>query len=221
MSMDLLQPPLLQHATPFEPLHSVLSTCSKTLQVISRKTAGWPFEAVRTAESAETTEAKLDFRDSLHHIPNSSDVWRLLELYSTNRFLLASPYLTQDHLLDLPTFTKQEQLMAKALTVMAPVRADYAVSPYAEAFNWATVIDALRLLVRQEGLVWHRQAFHSIAFRSLLAPAADYARLSEMDERAHAEATSSGGLLKYWFGEPDGNRRNIATCESSRHRARF
>jgi len=32
------------------------------------------------------------------------------------------------------------------------------------------------------------------------------------DKAAHAEAIKSGGLLKYWFGIPDENRRNLATC---------
>lgn len=175
-------------------------------------TAGWPFEAVRSAKSAEATEANLDMATSLQNMPNSKDVWNYLNKYPGDH-LLVSPYLSQEHLLDLQTVGKQEQLMAKALMVMAPVKDDYGTASYHEAFNWTTVIDALQLLVRAESFAWRKQHFYVIAFRSLLAPEADYARLIELDEKAHVEATKSGGLLKYWFGEPDINRRNLATCK--------
>ena len=33
-----------------------------------------------------------------------------------------------------------------------------------------------------------------------------------VNRRSHAEATQSGGLLKYWFGVPDTEGRNLATC---------
>ena len=184
----------------------------KVLSNTQEKTAGWPFEAVRSFASAETTEAGLDLVASLQHMPSSQDVWKFLAKYSTSH-LLVSPYLSFDHLLDIRTVEKQEQLMAKALMVLAPVQDDYGSASYLKAFNWPTVIDALRLLVGAEDFVWQEQSFHTIAFRSVLGPMADYARLIGMDEKAHVEATKSGGLLKYWFGEPDINRKNLATCE--------
>lgn len=102
--------------------------------------------------------------------------------------------------------------MAKALTLMASLRPDYALAPYSEAFNWSTVINALDVLVKEQNFTWTRQEFYIIVFRSRLAPTADYLLLGEMDERSHVEATKSGGLLKYWFGEPDAEGHNLATC---------
>jgi hypothetical protein len=37
--------------------------------------------------------------------------------------------------------------------------------------------------------------------------------LYKLDYESHAEACESGGLLKYWFGKADGERRNLATCK--------
>lgn len=181
-------------------------------QDVPELTAGWPFEAVRSLESAQTTEAGLTLTASLQRMPRSEDVWEYLMKYTAN-YLLVSPYLSHNHLLDIRTVGKQEQLLAKALMVLAPVRDDYGSAPYLKAFNWPTVFEALRLLVRAENFAWREQKFYTIAFRSVLGPTANYARLIGLDEKAHAEATKSGGLLKYWFGEPDINRRNLATCE--------
>ena len=50
-------------------------------------------------------------------------------------------------------------------------------------------------------------------FRSKLKPLIDTEYLYKLDEESHREAVGSGGLLKYWFGAGDGQRRNLATCE--------
>lgn len=194
----------------------VIQVLPQAHKALPEVTAGWPFEAVRSFESAETTEARLDLTTSLQRMPSSEDVWKYLTKYPAN-YLLVSPYIAHDHLLDIRTVGKQEQLMAKALMVLAPVRADWGTASYSEAFNWSTVIEALKLLVRAENLIWREKFFYTIAFRSVLGPTADYARLIGLDEKAHAEATKSGGLLKYWFGEPDINRKNLATCEQLKH----
>jgi hypothetical protein len=34
-----------------------------------------------------------------------------------------------------------------------------------------------------------------------------------LDYESHREACESGGLLKYWFGGPSEERRNLATCK--------
>lgn len=177
-------------------------------------TAGWPFEAVRSLESAETTETRLTLAASLQRMPRSEDIWEYLMKY-TMTHLLVSPYLSHHHLLDIRTVGKQEQLLSTALMLLAPVRDDWGSAPYLTAFNWPIVIEALRLLVRAQNFTWREQTFFTVAFRSVLSPTADYARLLELDEEAHVEATKSGGLLKYWFGEPDINRRNLATCEQT------
>ncbi|KAI9928769.1 hypothetical protein ASPWEDRAFT_168743 [Aspergillus wentii DTO 134E9] len=126
--------------------------------------------------------------------------------------LIASPYNEPGHLLDLKTLDTPEQLLSKALTILKPVREDYATAPYTEALNWQDVFDFLRELSQAEGYQWTRQRFYVVAFRSKLLPDIDSDRLYELDARSHQEATASGGLLRYWFGASDENRQNLATC---------
>lgn len=179
-------------------------------------TLGWPFQAPNSAYGVSTIDIESDTLIPLHPIPSSDQVYEYLKRYcSQDSLLVVSPYTTYSHLLDLSRVGKPQQLMAKALTVMSSLRRDFAIAPFDEAFNWPTVINALKGLVKDEGFSWQRQEFHVIIFRSTLAPAADYLQLGEMDEKAHAEATKSGGLLKYWFGEPDVHGRNLATCKTT------
>ena len=180
-------------------------------------TLGWPFQAPQTAYGTAFGSALLDAKSDqlipLHPIPSSKEVYEYLHLYcSEDSLLVVSPYTSLTHLLDLTTVDRPQQLMAKALTVMSSLRHDFAIAPYNEAFNWATVINALKELVQDQEFAWEHQEFYVIIFRSTLAPSTNYLLLGEMDERAHAEATESGGLLKYWFGEPDAHGRNLATC---------
>lgn len=177
-------------------------------------TLGWPFQAPKSAYGVSTIEIEADTLIPLHPIPSSQQVYDYLQLYcSKDSFLVVSPYSSLPHLLDLTKVDTPQQLMAKALTVMASLRHDFAIAPYDEAFNWPTVINALKGLVRDEGFSWQHQEFYAIIFRSTIAPTTNYLRLGDMDEEAHAEATKSGGLLKYWFGEPDRHGRNLATCK--------
>ncbi|MCJ1433947.1 hypothetical protein MMC27_003312 [Xylographa pallens] len=135
------------------------------------------------------------------------------EMVVQDNLLIASPYTTPPHLLDLRTISKPNQLLAKALTSFKQVRRDYATAPYAESFNWAHVIEALRVLVDEEcAFSWDQQSFYIIVFRSQLPPATDQTHLANLDKLSHAGANQSGGLLKYWFGVPDVNGRNLATC---------
>lgn len=195
---------------------SIVETCPGNIQVVREPilgTLGWPFQAPQTAYGKGIMDAKSDALIPLYPIPSSKDVHDYLQLYCSNDLhLVVSPYTSPPHLLNLKTVDIPQQLMAKALTVMASLRHDFAVAPYDEAFNWPTVINALRGLVQAEGFSWQRQEFYIIVFRSTLAPTTNYLRLGDMDEVAHAEATKSGGLLKYWFGEPDLHGRNLATC---------
>ena len=127
-------------------------------------------------------------------------------------FLVVSPYTFQPHLLDLRRLESSQNLFARALTLLEPVRTDYAIAPYHLSFNWTAVIDHLRLLNKEAGHSWSSQDFYIVVFRSQIPPTTNRVELGELDEKAHAEATQSGGLLKYWFGEPDGDGRNLATC---------
>jgi len=133
---------------------------------------------------------------------------------AASRFLVVSPYTAPAHLLDISTVDKPQQLMAKALTSMRALTPSYAVTPYSEAFNWDEVVTQLsrRALEEDDGYVFPETSFYIIVFRSQIAPTTSRPHLGELDAEAHREATESGGLLKYWFGTPDQNGRNLATC---------
>ena len=132
----------------------------------------------------------------------------------TDRFFVQSPYTEQDHLLDLDTLDYENALFARALAKLRNTRPDYATAPYDQSFNWDEVIDELRTLVRQSSpdRSFTQTSFYVVAFRSQIKPETDYSHLGELDKAAHAEAVASGGFLKYWFGEPDAELRNLATC---------
>lgn len=126
--------------------------------------------------------------------------------------LVVSPYLTPPHLLDLTKYSTSSQLFAKALTILQPVRDDYATADYTESFNFEETIETLKSLAKTEGHKWKSTDFYVVSFRSQLKPDADPERLFELDAFSHQEAMASGGLLKYWYGVKDQNRRNLATC---------
>ncbi|KAL8947837.1 MAG: hypothetical protein Q9222_005922 [Ikaeria aurantiellina] len=126
--------------------------------------------------------------------------------------LVASPYTNRLHLLDLTTLTRSQTLLAKALTNLTPTTHQYATLPYISSFNWDTVFNALAAACKIEGFQWPEQFFYVVVFRSQIPPTTDRTHLAELDKRAHAEAMKSGGLLKYWFGIPDADFRNLATC---------
>ncbi|OTA83876.1 hypothetical protein M434DRAFT_24682 [Hypoxylon sp. CO27-5] len=127
-------------------------------------------------------------------------------------FLIQSPYTEQEHLLDLRTLDAENALLARALARMRSLRPDYAISPYTETFNWDEVIGELSQLVREHGHRWKETSFFIVAFRSQIPPTTVYEDLGALDKVAHAEAVASGGFLKYWFGHPDKDGRNLATC---------
>jgi hypothetical protein len=131
---------------------------------------------------------------------------------SEGRFIVQSPYTDQDHLLDLNTLDHENALLATALAKLESIRDDYATAPYAESFNWPVVIEELRRLVKESGVGFKETSFYVVAFRSQIKPSTDYSHLGELDKAAHAEAVASGGFLKYWFGSPDPELRNLATC---------
>lgn len=127
--------------------------------------------------------------------------------------LAASPYLTSEHLLDLSTLDIQSRLLALALTTLAPVRPDYATSPYQLALNWDNILTSLASLATEHHVQWERQSFYVVEFRSRLKQDIDGELLFTLDKQSHREATESGGLLKYWYGTPDAARNNLATCK--------
>jgi hypothetical protein len=93
---------------------------------------------------------------------------------------------------------------------LVPVAIDYAVRPIREAFNWEACLAAV-----------DRGEWYVVAFRSVGRPEADEALLDEMDGRALAEASSFTGLLHYFSGSMDVDRRCLSMCVwESRRRAR-
>lgn len=128
--------------------------------------------------------------------------------------LTASPYPAPSHLLSLPTLDHPNQLLAKSLTLLKPIRDDYATGPYVDSFNWPAVFTLLQDLCEREAYTWNTtREFFVVVFRSRLLPDADITQLYELDERSHEEANRSGGLLKYWFGGTNCSRENLATCK--------
>ncbi|RDL42265.1 Uncharacterized protein BP5553_02244 [Venustampulla echinocandica] len=127
-------------------------------------------------------------------------------------FLIVSPYDEEPHLLDLSTLDTANQLLAKALTGLKCLRVDYATAPYTEIFNWSEVTQSIQKLATASDFTWKVTSFYIVVFRSRIPPTTVYADLGVLDKAAHAEATKSGGFLKYWFGSPDPEGRNLATC---------
>lgn len=126
--------------------------------------------------------------------------------------LVVSPYTSLPHLLDLRPLKEPQRLLAKALTILQSTRPDYALAPYDQSFNWDAVTHRLKSLLELSTHQWQRQHFYIVVFRSQVPPTTDRTHLGTLDQKSHIEATKSGGLLKYWFGLPDENGRNLATC---------
>jgi hypothetical protein len=133
--------------------------------------------------------------------------------HSRDKFLVTSPYNTPSQLLDLTRLALQDRIFTLALTVLGPIRNDYATAPYAESFNWDEVLAMIRRLSASTGINWSEREFYTVIFRSRLKQDCDKALLTELDFKSHEEAVVSGGLLKYWFGSCDQRRQNLATCK--------
>ena len=129
------------------------------------------------------------------------------------KLLVVSPYTSRAHLLDLAALTRSQVLLAKALTILTPIDNAYATQPYTKSFNWDEVFYSLKMLVNAERHVWKEQHFYIVVFKSQIPPTTNRSHLGDLDKRAHAEAMKTGGLLKYWFGVPDVDGRNLATCK--------
>ena len=89
----------------------------------------------------------------------------------------------------------------QALDDLRPIREDYAIAPILESFNWAECLGSV------EGADWYM-----VAFRSVRNGDADDRLLYELDARAHEEAISHTGLVHYFGGELDAERRCLSFC---------
>ncbi|PHH85390.1 hypothetical protein CDD83_478 [Cordyceps sp. RAO-2017] len=129
-----------------------------------------------------------------------------------DRFIVQSPYTEPEHQLDLWTLDHENATLSRALGHLRAVRPDYATAPYTESFNWSEVMAEVRRLADASGKGFRETSFYIVAFRSQIKPSTEYSQLGGLDKAAHAEAVASGGFLKYWFGSPDSELRNLATC---------
>ncbi|KAJ4356655.1 uncharacterized protein N0V89_004691 [Didymosphaeria variabile] len=134
--------------------------------------------------------------------------------HSTDRSsqLISSPYNNPGHYLDLSTLDTPNLIFAKALTALKPLRSDYATAPYISSLDFPTVLSLVRSFSREANYTWKSHTFYVVIFRSQLKADIDNDLLYKLDYESHREACESGGLLKYWFGKTDGERRNMATC---------
>ncbi|CAM1503047.1 Fc.00g078230.m01.CDS01 [Cosmosporella sp. VM-42] len=134
------------------------------------------------------------------------------EFDTSGRYLIQSPYTERAHQLDLETLDHENVIIAKALGRFRALREDYATAPYTETFNWPEVIAEVKRQVEDSGKGFKETSFYIVAFRSQIKKSTEYADLGRLDKAAHGEAVASGGFLKYWFGSPDSELRNLATC---------
>ena len=114
------------------------------------------------------------------------------EIEDGDKWLVVSPYVAHAHLLNLATISKPQRLLAKALTVMKPLRSDYATASYQESFNWSEIVCTLKEQIGAIDLHWVRQSFYVVVFRSQVLASTDRVHLAALDERSHAEAMKSG-----------------------------
>lgn len=112
-------------------------------------------------------------------------------------YLIVSPYVEREHQLDLRTVDTENALLAKALVHMKSLRPDYATAPYTETFNWSDMMEKLGHLAQESKHKWKETSFYIVAFRSQIPPSTQYSELGKLDKDAHAEATASGGFLKW------------------------
>ena len=111
--------------------------------------------------------------------------------------LIVSPYSELPHLLDLRTLDTTNRLLAQALVGLKCQRDDYATAPYDKIFNWSEVVQTVKQLASASNFSWKEQIFYIVVFRSQILPTTASSDLGALDKAAHAEATKSGGFLKY------------------------
>ncbi|KAI9722295.1 MAG: hypothetical protein M1812_001767 [Candelaria pacifica] len=183
------------------PSLSIPKVSSKDATLFDYRLVNGSLDALRF-DAAAAFQLPSSHKDNCGHAKNNP----------SENLLVVSPYVEHSHLLDLATVSKPNQLLAKALTTLRTVRDDYATADYVDSFNWRSVVGLLKSLADAEGYQWQQQSFYIVVFRSQVPPTTDRSDLALLDEKAHEEAMESGGLLKYFFGVPDVNGRNLATC---------
>lgn len=136
----------------------------------------------------------------------SSSPIRPYSTYETDKLIASSPY--SDHLLDLTTLDTASKDLAILLQELK-TNEGHLDKPLCEAFNWSTLFSKI-------SPNFPAKEFYIVAFRSRLAPLSVHSelivKLHAHDKASHFEANKSGGLLKYWFSDPDYSGRNLSAC---------
>jgi hypothetical protein len=88
-----------------------------------------------------------------------------------------------------------------ALAALAPVSESYASLPVADAFDWSATGEALGT-----------GEWYMVAFRSVRRHDADERMLTEVDERAHGEASRSPGYVHYFKGPLSSDGTCLSFC---------
>jgi hypothetical protein len=88
-----------------------------------------------------------------------------------------------------------------ALERLRPIHPAYATLPIEAGFNWGDCLGELS----PSGL-------YLVVFRSIRGEAADVALLIEMDDRAHEEAATAPGFLRYFKGQLSDRRECLSFC---------
>lgn len=146
------------------------------------------------------------------------------EVDLNQRFIQSSPYREDSHLLDLQPYGYEHKIIALALQSFITVKENYATVLYAEGFNISEVIDLAFEYANDLGRPLGDFSVYIVAFRSKLFHEVQMSSqkreiLGQIDKSSHAEANQSGGLLKYFFGVPDKDGNNLATCWWTNHNA--
>lgn len=115
---------------------------------------------------------------------------------ASENLLIVSPYTSRSHLLDRKLLNRAQALLARSLTIMAPITAGYAMSPCIRSFNWKAVFSLLALSARAEGFAWKEQSSYVIIFRSQVPPSTSRSELAALDRKAHEEAMAGNGLFE-------------------------
>jgi hypothetical protein len=192
---------------PTKSLNVVSTTSSRGIKVLNPSLVTTDFDELRFRAAAQS---QLEINRVNLSVVEANNIIRGPELSS---LLISSPYNNDGHYLDLKDLDKHNLVFAKALTGLKPVREDYATAPYLSALNFSEVLDIVKTLAKEEDFEWKKQSFHVVIFRSKLKEDIDRELLYKLDYESHREACESGGLLKYWFGAVDSERRNLATCK--------
>lgn len=213
-ALDIKEPGIEVTALPVTPPVSNNSIPIRSVSLLHPERITTDFDALRF-EAAAHTQLICRHALSLRSSTTTEPCTQVLdeELGSPDQ-LITSPYNKPLHYLSLshPPLPLPSLLFALALTALQPLLPTYATATYTSALNFDAVLDVLRALVRSEGVDWPETRFYVVVFRSKLKENIDSDYLYKLDEESHAEACASGGLLKYWFGKSDEERRNLATC---------